>query len=322
MNKRIVIEEYNSVWPSIYQNKDRELKEYLNADCTEIHHIGSTAVPGLIAKPEIDIICVLNDLNTKIKLINLGYIDEGEMFIPLRFFYSFNNDNIKINLHVVPINHPFINLNISFRTFLLNNPKYVKKYGALKQQLLQDPDISIKQNSSFSKYTLAKNEFIKKILSLAHYKGLNINECLHYHEWQEYHRIKKMQLFEPKNIIYDSNHCSISDTNFKHLILYKNSTIVSIAMLEFISSTEVILRSLATDTGYQKRGYAKYLLTFIEKWLYFNNYRKVFLHSVSSAAPFYYKCNYKAMQFDDNNLTNRNRHIDLGKDLYFSNITI
>jgi GrpB-like predicted nucleotidyltransferase (UPF0157 family) len=56
--KKIIVMPYNSEWPKIFERKASKIKETLGSNCIAIHHIGSTSVSGLSAKPVLDMIGV------------------------------------------------------------------------------------------------------------------------------------------------------------------------------------------------------------------------------------------------------------------------
>ena len=62
MAQHVVVREYSPVWREKYEEEAEKIREILGDNCLEIHHIGSTAVEGLKAKPIIDILPVVRDL--------------------------------------------------------------------------------------------------------------------------------------------------------------------------------------------------------------------------------------------------------------------
>ena len=52
---------YDPIWPKIFEIESENIKQALGDNCVAIHHVGSTAVPGLSSKPKIDIIAVVKD---------------------------------------------------------------------------------------------------------------------------------------------------------------------------------------------------------------------------------------------------------------------
>ena len=60
--KIIELSEYNSEWPLMYTNASIEIKSILLDNCLEVHHIGSTAIPNIYAKPIIDVLPIVKDI--------------------------------------------------------------------------------------------------------------------------------------------------------------------------------------------------------------------------------------------------------------------
>ena len=126
-------------------------------------------------------------------LQDLEYTYKGEINIPLRYYFSRNNENAKVNLHVTEKNHGFIPLNLCFRDYLRKHNNAKNYYEKLKFNLLQDPKSFQKIDGMFSGYALGKDKFIKDTLQKAGFNYLIVNFCMHYNEWQEYHlKIKDM----------------------------------------------------------------------------------------------------------------------------------
>ena len=80
--RKIEVVEYDPTWPKLFELEAERIKQVLGYNCIEIHHIGSTSIPGLSAKPIIDILPVVRDIQevdkaTKV-MESLGYEAKGE----------------------------------------------------------------------------------------------------------------------------------------------------------------------------------------------------------------------------------------------------
>src|SRR5699024_9276959 len=111
---------------------------------TDIHHIGSTSVPGLQAKPVIDIMPVVQHIDQVDKLNNaliaIGYEPKGEYGLPGRRYFRKGGDNRSHHVHVYEMHHPDIKRHLAFRDYLRAHPDTAKEYGELKGKLaLQFP---------------------------------------------------------------------------------------------------------------------------------------------------------------------------------------
>lgn len=78
MNK-IEVVPYNPNWPLVFEEEAAKIREALGDNYIDIHHIGSTSVPNLAAKPIIDIIPVVRDIHAidKLAMESLGYEVKG-----------------------------------------------------------------------------------------------------------------------------------------------------------------------------------------------------------------------------------------------------
>lgn len=302
---------YTPEWQQQFEKESLSIKHILGDICHQIHHIGSTSVPELDAKDIIDILCVVSDLSKSLTLQELGYVFKGELNVPLRYYFSKNTAAIKVNLHVTESDHGFISLNLDFRNYLRLNKKARLDYVALKYRLIQDPRNFERVNGGFPKYTLEKDSLIKSILRASGFDGLTVNFCTHTNEWEAYHRIRTEQLFIPIGLTYDQNHPTLSADNQFHFVLYKGALIVSVAQIEILENKVAALRSIATDTPYQRQGHASYLLNFLERWLQHQTIKTIKIHAELSAEQFYRNQGYIDMSFDDTSISST--IVNLGK---------
>ncbi len=183
----------------------------------------------------------------------------------------------------------------------------------MKVRLLSIESAHEKGAAMFSGYNLGKDVFIRKILEQAGFQGLCVRLCTHYEEWKAYHRIRKGQIFDHTPVVYDPNHPTLTLANHHHLVLYKGTTIVSVAHVEMLSAREAAIRSLATDEPYKGNGYGSYLLEMVEKWMKRQGIEIVKTHAALRAEGFYRSLGYQDMPFDDPSICADT--IDFGKRL-------
>ena len=85
MPQHIVVTDYNPEWPRMYQEEEKKIQAILRENCTAVYHIGSTSVPGLAAKPILDIMPVVKSLEAADRVAaefeKLGYEYLGEFGI-------------------------------------------------------------------------------------------------------------------------------------------------------------------------------------------------------------------------------------------------
>jgi len=254
MKKNIEVVPYDARWPEQFELLAASIRETLGEHCLEVHHIGSTAVPGLSAKPKIDVMCVIDQLEYSFPLEKIGFEFGGEWNIPLRYGFRYRSEDLKVNLHVVEKDHGFIELNLTFRDYLRENDEARLEYDRLKYDLLQDPTSYERGSFGLPIYTLRKDALIKRFLERTGYAGLNLNFCAHNREWEEHHRILGTEISQNT----EANH---------HFILYRGSQIIGAAHVEFLSETECALRSFAIDAPYQGKEYEAQMRKRLEKWL-------------------------------------------------------
>ncbi|MFD3262213.1 GrpB family protein [Paenibacillus lentus] len=159
---KITIVEYDSNWTTEYLKEEQAIKEILQDDLVNSFHIGSTSVPGLKAKPIIDILLVVNDIggldNFSAQFENLGYEVMGEFGIKGRRYFRKGGDDRTHQIHAFQYDHiQEIERHLSFRDYLRQNPKICKEYGDLKSELAD------KYPTDIESYGDGKDDFVKKV---------------------------------------------------------------------------------------------------------------------------------------------------------------
>lgn len=301
---------YNENWPKAFAKEAEKIREALGDNCIEIHHIGSTSVPGLAAKPLIDILPVVKDIHLVNEAISdmqkIGYEAKGEFGIPFRYFFTKSIGTSRThNVHAFEKGNSEIERHLNFRNWMRNKEDDRNAYALLKIKLAAEYPNDIYY------YCCGKDNFVNEIDRKAGWNGYRFVMAATPKEWQEYHRIRREQIFEPLNIIYDENHPTITASNHYHFVLYKGLNIVSVAHVEFINESEVAIRSLATDKPYKMKGYAKHMMQLLEKWIKLKGKNIIKLHANPAAENFYRKLGYDTMEFDDVSISKDT--IDLGK---------
>lgn len=117
--KDVEIMPYSSNWVEQYEQESAKVKAALGESLVAIHHVGSTAVPGLAAKPKIDMIAEVKDLTFDHQgLKDMGYQYQGGFSIPLRRCFMYRSGELDVNLHIFEVNDPEVALNLAFRDYL------------------------------------------------------------------------------------------------------------------------------------------------------------------------------------------------------------
>lgn len=117
------------------------IRVILDGELETLYHIGSTSVPGLAAKPIIDIMGVVHNI-MRVDLFNqamvdVGYEPMGEFGIPGRRYFRKGGDIRTHHVHVFEIHSAHIARHLAFRDYLRSHPEEAQKYGSLKHRLAQ-----------------------------------------------------------------------------------------------------------------------------------------------------------------------------------------
>lgn len=269
----IEIVEYDPEWPKIFERVKNNLRDILGNYAIDVFHIGSTSVPGLSAKPIIDIILVvkLQYLDAvKCKLSGDDYQYKGEYNIPFRYAFR-KNDPFKINLHVHEENSSEIEINLLFKKFLLENSDAKKEYGLLKATIAKDQSMRQKVSTGISRYNLKKNGFIVKALKSMGFDKICFRLCTQYEEWQSYHKIRNKGSLKSGVVYKKINENEILENHY-HFVLIKGIDVVAAANVEVVYNKAVI-HFLASKIN---NDYDSELMNRLKKWCKFKNYRSNF----------------------------------------------
>ena len=165
------LEPYNPEWQKLFQSEKLALQKVLGDKFMAAEHVGSTAIPGIKAKPILDLMLAIQDLNDwewlKEPLAELGYefrrdfrSEQGHIL-----FVKGPEENRTHYLKITELNSDFWTEHILFRDYLINNPQYRVEYQNLKEKLFDA------HSGNREPYTKGKEEFVRKILKLAGFTG-------------------------------------------------------------------------------------------------------------------------------------------------------
>jgi GrpB-like predicted nucleotidyltransferase (UPF0157 family) len=167
----VLIQRYRESWINDFSDIQKSLLVALSELTVSIEHIGSTAVPGLAAKPIIDIDLVFNqDVSfeqIKIRLEKIGYYHNGNQGIPGREVFKRSKatlyhqvlDFIVHHLYVCPAGSKEFQNHVIFRDYLIANADARIQYQQLKTNLA----FEVKQDSK--KYAALKEEKAKDFIN-------------------------------------------------------------------------------------------------------------------------------------------------------------
>lgn len=157
---KIRLTEYDDKWIHKYEEEVNLLELIFGEEIITFEHFGSTSVPGMKAKPVIDMMCIVKDIN-KIdsfneKMNSLGYEVAGEWGLPGRRVFRKGGENRSHHIHFYQFDNPQIHRHLIFRDYLRSHPDEVELYTNLKVELAERFD-----DTSF--YSQAKKPFVKEM---------------------------------------------------------------------------------------------------------------------------------------------------------------
>lgn len=142
MAQHVKVTEYDPAWPEMFRKEAQIIRGILGDNCVEIYHIGSTAVPGLAAKPIIDIMPVVNDLAAvdaaAAAFEKAGYEYMGEFGIAGRRYLRKGGDERTHQIHIFS-RHDDTNIrrHLAMRDYLRAHEAERREYGILKKRLAE-----------------------------------------------------------------------------------------------------------------------------------------------------------------------------------------
>ena len=158
----ITIENYNVLWPERFESLHSRIAAVLDGLASAIEHVGSTAVPGLAAKPIIDIDVLLRsaaDLPLAImRLAAQGYEHRGDLGMPGREAFQAVDNVFSHHLYVCLPDCSEYYRHLAFRDYLRAHPEDACAYANLKRMLASQ------SATDREAYTQAKTAFVQEIL--------------------------------------------------------------------------------------------------------------------------------------------------------------
>jgi GrpB-like predicted nucleotidyltransferase (UPF0157 family) len=166
---QVVIVDYSSEWPALFEVEHKALATVFSPSTVRIEHIGSTSVPGLGAKPIIDILLgtpAIGQIEGRIaQLEHLGYryFPEFEKDLPdRRYFDRLPQEGVPVHLHAVEVGSAFWREHLAFRDALRGDRVLADRYLELKRRL------SRTFGTDRAGYTDAKAPFIREVIHASH----------------------------------------------------------------------------------------------------------------------------------------------------------
>jgi GrpB-like predicted nucleotidyltransferase (UPF0157 family) len=163
IDEPIRIAAYNPAWPARFEEEQAALEAAVGPWVTGgIHHIGSTAIPGLDAKPIIDVLVGVRDLEESracfAPLARLDYLPAPYLTDVMHWFCKPDPARRTHHLHLVPTGSKRYREELAFRDRLRVDPRVAEEYASLKHSLAN------RFRNDREAYTDAKKEFIQTTL--------------------------------------------------------------------------------------------------------------------------------------------------------------
>ncbi len=163
--ERIEVVEYDEQWPYLFRETAAPMREALGEVASRIDHIGSTAVPGLAAKPVLDVqisVASLEALDAfRLPLESLGYVFRADNPELTKRFFREPARGRRTHIHVRAAGSFSEQLALLFRDFLRVNESVARDYAALKRRLATE------YAHDRSAYTAATDPFVWDVVHRA-----------------------------------------------------------------------------------------------------------------------------------------------------------
>lgn len=161
MDAQVRVVPYDPSWPTLFAAEAEQLMKDWGPHVVYVHHVGSTSVPGLPAKPIIDLIPVLDDIKAADALAERvavrGYEGLGEYGLSGRRYFR----RPGFHLHCYAVGDPDIDRHLAFRDYLRVYPAETTRYGALKTHLAR------LHPQSMTDYMDGKDSYVRRVEATA-----------------------------------------------------------------------------------------------------------------------------------------------------------
>ncbi len=167
-NRPYQIIPYDPHWAEKFQTHAATLHKIFGDTVVMLEHIGSTAIPGMWAKPQIDIVMTVKEFENVPTyyeaMQHAGYTPRGDWTGQMgeEYFTYDTSDGIReASIHVLPIGHKWATQLVDFRDYLLTHPDDLRRYADMKKELHQ------KHPSDYTSYYKGKVELVEELLDKA-----------------------------------------------------------------------------------------------------------------------------------------------------------
>jgi GrpB-like predicted nucleotidyltransferase (UPF0157 family) len=165
----VELEPYDPAWRDVFEREALRIIEALGDAVVDVEHFGSTAIEGMLAKPVVDILVGVDELETVhphvLDITALGYEYYGEDGVPGRLLLRRRpDDGVAVNVAIVKYDGELWRQNLLFRDFLRAdaNQEWADRYAERKREIVEDEGID-----TLLAYSDAKADIIGKLMTLA-----------------------------------------------------------------------------------------------------------------------------------------------------------
>lgn len=159
--RKVEVVSHQEEWPKMFQDECEKLLGAFGNEILNIYHIGSTAIPRIHAKPVIDILVEVKQLDRvdgcNSNMNRIGYEAMGENGIANRRFFVKGGEVRTHHVHVFQRGNDEITRHVRFRDYMIAHPQEAHKYSQLKKRLAR-----VFPNE-MAEYIEGKNKFIREI---------------------------------------------------------------------------------------------------------------------------------------------------------------
>ncbi len=161
--KKVEVVPHDPRWRNAFEAEAKHIAAALGENVVAVHHIGSTAISNIYAKPVVDLLVEVRDITEvdgrSSAMETLGYEVKGEFGIPgRRYFRKDNQGGIRTHqIHAFEVGSAEVERHLAFRDYMIAHPGDAQEYSELKMKLAEE------HPQSMDGYMDGKDGFIKEI---------------------------------------------------------------------------------------------------------------------------------------------------------------
>lgn len=142
-SRKVEVMPHSPGWAAAFLAEADRLTAVLDEEVVAVHHIGSTAIPGISAKPLIDLLLEVREVERLDdfgpEMVGLGYVAWGEFGLPgRRFFVKAVDGRRTHHVHAYTTGDPELERHLAFRDYMISHPEDALAYSRLKERLAKE----------------------------------------------------------------------------------------------------------------------------------------------------------------------------------------